>query len=468
LHLRAKLIKLIILGKLAMASIRAVRGMKDILPPESGRWQWVEGVAREVFNLYGYREMRLPVLERTELFARSIGADTDIVAKEMYTFTDRHGDSVTMRPEATAQVVRAFLENRLEKGAGVKKYFLIGPMFRYERPQKGRYRQFHQINCEALGSDAPELDAEVILMLWDLLKRLGLGNLRLLVNSLGCPECQVDFKARLKIFLLNREGWCPDCRRRREVNPLRVLDCKSQNCQDLLKTAPALKDCLCEACSKHYARVLKLLGQFGVDYAEEPRLVRGLDYYTRTAFEVVAAGLGAQDAVAGGGRYNSLTRELGGPDLPGLGFAIGEDRLMEVLPAEAGQDFQHKVFIAALGSKAREFAFNLLREFRNAGMAAEMDFEERSLKAQLSLADRIGATFAVLVGERELAEGVASVRPMVDFSYKSDDSLILVEVKSGRMAVEQEAVRFENLVSYLAERILKKEGSQGAGFVRGA
>jgi histidyl-tRNA synthetase len=410
-----------------MASIRAVRGMKDILPPESSRWQWVEGVAREVFNLYGYREMRLPVLERTELFARSIGVDTDIVAKEMYTFTDRHGDSVTMRPEATAQVVRAFLENRLEKGAGVKKYFLIGPMFRYERPQKGRYRQFHQINCEALGSDAPELDAEVILMLWDLLKRLGLDTLRLLINSLGCPECQVDFKARLKIFLLNREGWCPDCRRRREVNPLRVLDCKSQNCQDLLKTAPVMKDCLCEACSQHYARVLKLLGQFGVDFAEEPRLVRGLDYYTRTAFEVVAAGLGAQDAVAGGGRYNGLTRELGGPDLPGLGFAIGEDRLMEVLPGEMGQNTSRSVFLAALGPMAREKGLALVQELRSEGLAAQMDFDDRSLKAQMSLADRLGAGWVVILGDRELAEGEAVIR---DMGTGTQESVPLTELES--------------------------------------
>lgn len=395
-----------------MATIRAVRGMKDILPPESSRWQWVETQAREVFALYGYQEMRLPLLERTELFARSIGADTDIVAKEMYTFLDRHGDSVTLRPEATAQVVRAFLENHLEKGAGVKKYFLIGPMFRYERPQKGRYRQFHQINCEALGSDAPELDAEVILMLWDILKRLELRNARLLINSLGCPECQVDFKARLKLFLFSREGWCPDCQRRREVNPLRVLDCKSQKCRELLKDAPVLRDSLCEACSRHYFRVLDLLQKFGVEFQEQPRLVRGLDYYTRTAFEVTAAGLGAQDAVAGGGRYNGLVRELGGPDLPGLGFAIGEDRLMEVLPPSVGQGGDRKVFLAALGKAAREQGLVLLHELRGAGLAVEMDFDDRSLKAQMSLAHRLGAKWVIILGDRELAAGEAVVRDM--------------------------------------------------------
>ena len=392
--------------------IRAIRGMKDILPPETIRWQWVEDKARETFELYGYREIRLPLLERTELFARSIGADTDIVAKEMYTFTDRHGDSLTLRPEATAQVVRACLENGLMQGAGVKKYYLIGPMFRYERPQKGRYRQFHQINCEALGSDAPELDAEVIIMLLDLLGRLGLRDLRLLVNSLGCPECTGDFTSRLQLFLATQEGWCSDCQRRQSTNPLRVLDCKSQNCQGLLAKAPVMEDSLCEACAWHYSRVLSLLEGAGVVYEKNPRLVRGLDYYTRTAFEVTATGLGAQDAVAGGGRYNGLARELGGPDLPSLGFAIGEDRLLEILPQEAGPDESAMVFLAALGDAARERTFSLMQEIRAQGLPAAMDFEGRSLKAQMSLADRLGAAFVVILGDQELASGQAPLRRM--------------------------------------------------------
>ena len=318
--------------------IKAIRGMRDLLPPETSRWQWVESVAREVFGLYGYREIRLPLLERTELFARSIGADTDIVGKEMYTFPDRKGDSLTLRPEATASVLRAVLENGLDKGAGVKKFYTLGPMFRYERPQKGRYRQFYQINCEAYGVDAPELDAEVILLLLDILTRLQLGEMRLLINSLGCPDCQVKFKAALGLFLISREGLCEDCQRRRETNPLRVLDCKSVHCKEILKDAPVIRDYLCPDCAAHFARVLELLQRFGVAYEEQPKLVRGLDYYTRTAFEVVAAGLGAQDAVAGGGRYNGLSQELGGPALPAIGFAIGEDRLLEVLPKELGQD----------------------------------------------------------------------------------------------------------------------------------
>jgi len=417
--------------------IKAIRGMRDILPPETDRWQQLEAIARQVFELYGYRELRLPLLERTELFARSIGEETDIVAKEMYTFDDRHGESLTLRPEATASVLRAVLEHGLERGAGVKKYYTLGPMFRYERPQKGRYRQFYQINCEALGVDAPELDAEVILLLLDLLGRLKLGEMRLLVNSLGCRDCQASFKTALQDFLEGKSSLCDDCRRRRIANPLRVFDCKSPHCQAILKDAPVLKDYLDNDCAAHFARVLELLRRFGVTYEEQPRLVRGLDYYTRTAFEVVAVGLGAQDAVAGGGRYNGLSQELGGPELPAIGFAIGQDRLLEVLPPDLGQDKDNKIFLAALGNPAREKAFDLLRELRQQGVAAEMDLEGRSLKAQMSLADRMGAAFAVILGDRELETGQAQVR---------------------RLATgEQEQVPLENLATELANRFSKKD-----------
>ena len=414
--------------------IKGIRGMRDILPPEAERWQQMEAIARQVFELYGYREVRLPLLERTELFARSIGAETDIVAKEMYTFDDRHGESLTLRPEATASVLRAVLEHGLEKGAGVKKYYTLGPMFRYERPQKGRYRQFYQISCEALGVDAPELDAEVILLLLDLLGRLQLGEMRLLVNSLGCRQCQASFKAALQDFLHGKEGLCPDCRRRRETNPLRVFDCKSPHCQAMLQDAPVLQDHLDPECAAHFARVLELLDRFGVAYEVRPRRVRGLDYSPRTAFEVVAAGLGAQDAVAGGGRYNGLSQELGGPELPAIGFAIGQDRLLEVLPQDLGQDKDNKIFLAALGNPARERAFALLRELRGRGLAGEMDFEVRSLKAQMSLADRMGAAFAVILGDRELETGQAQVR---------------------RLATgEQEQVSLPDLAEVLAQRLL--------------
>ncbi|MBM4302133.1 MAG: histidine--tRNA ligase [Deltaproteobacteria bacterium] len=437
--------------------IKAIRGMRDILPPETSRWQWVESVAREVFDLYGYQEIRLPLLERTELFARSIGADTDIVAKEMYTFPDRKGDSLTLRPEATASVLRAVLENRLEKGAGVKKFYTLGPMFRYERPQKGRFRQFWQINCEAYGVEAPEMDVEVILLLMHLLKRLLPGELRLLVNSLGCPGCQVKFKAALGLFLINREGLCEDCRRRRTTNPLRVLDCKSANCQGILQNAPVLRDYLCPDCAAHFSRVLTLLDRFNVVYELKPKLVRGLDYYTRTAFEVAAVGLGAQDAVAGGGRYNGLAKELGGPDLPAIGFAIGEDRLLEALPENFGPDLRPRVFVAALGEPARERAFSVIQELRRKDLAAEMDFEGRSLKAQMSMADRLNATYVVIVGDQELAAGVAQVRPMRNFASQAGAAAAPGAVEAGRPPVAQEKVRFEDLVDYLTGKIRSEE-----------
>jgi len=411
--------------------IKAIRGMRDILPPETSRWQAVESAAREAFALYGYREIRLPLIERTELFARSIGQDTDIVGKEMYTFPDRHGDSLTLRPEATASVLRAVLENRLEQGAGVKKLYTLGPMFRYERPQKGRYRQFHQINCEALGSDAPELDAEVILLLMEILQRVQLGANRLLVNSLGCPDCQKKFKAGLGLFLINKEGLCEDCQRRRHTNPLRVLDCKSVHCREILKDAPVLRDYLDPDCAAHFNRVLELLSRFGVTFEEQPRLVRGLDYYTRTAFEVVAVGLGAQDAVAGGGRYNGLAQELGGPELPAIGFAIGEDRLLEVLPPNLGQGDGRKVFLAALGPGARDKAFSLLQTLRQEGIAAEMDFEDRSLKAQMSLADRLGAAYTIIIGDREMETGKATLRRMASGDQQEVSLSLLPLVLAG-------------------------------------
>jgi histidyl-tRNA synthetase len=428
--------------------IKAIRGMRDILPPDTARWQWVESVAREVFDLYGYREIRLPLLERTELFSRAIGNETDIVAKEMYTFPDRKGDSLTLRPEATASVLRAVLENRLEKEAGVKKLYTLGPMFRYERPQKGRFRQFYQINCEAYGVEAPELDVEVILLLLHLLKRLLIGEMRLLINSLGCPECQVKFKAALGLFLINREGLCDDCQRRRITNPLRVLDCKSVHCQEILQRAPVIKDYLCPDCAAHFARVQELLNRFNVAYQVKPRLVRGLDYYTRTAFEVVAVGLGAQDAVAGGGRYNGLARELGGPDLPAIGFAIGEDRLLEVLPLDLGLDQQNRVFVAALGEPARDRAFTLVEELRRKNLAGEMDFDGRSLKAQMTLADRLHTSYVVILGDKELETGAAQVRPMRKLAAPGDN---------GRAPVEQEQIPFEDLVDYLINKISTDE-----------
>ncbi len=394
--------------------IKAVRGMKDILPPETARWQWMETVARAVFQRYGYQEIRLPLLERTELFQRSIGASTDIVEKEMYTFLDRRGESLTLRPEATAGVVRAFIENRLDQGAEVKKLYTIGPMFRYERPQKGRYRQFHQINGEALGGEAPEVDAELILLVLDIFQQLGLTDLELLINSLGCPVCRPAYLLELTALLARQvRDLCEDCQRRSASNPLRVFDCKSKVCQELLLQVPTMADHLCDDCVAHDRRVRELLDRYQVSYRQQPRLVRGLDYYTRTAFEVVSTRLGAQDAVAGGGRYNGLIKELGGPDLPAVGFAIGEERLAALLSDqdEAG-DRPRLLFVAALGPAALDKSFDLVQGLRRQGCQVDMDFGQRSLKAQMTMANRRGAAFVLILGDQELAAGRGLLKDM--------------------------------------------------------
>ncbi|MDD3581282.1 MAG: histidine--tRNA ligase [Desulfobacca sp.] len=419
--------------------IQAVRGMKDLLPTEAARWQAIEQLARQVFQCYGFQEIRLPLLERTELFARSIGESTDIVEKEMYTFNDRHGDSLTLRPEATASVVRAFIENHLDQGAGVKKYFTIGPMFRYERPQKGRYRQFHQINCEAFGVDAPELDAELILMLMDLLEKFGLDQVRLIINSLGCPGCRPGFKQDLTEFLARQvEHLCPDCQRRVATNPLRVFDCKSKTCQEMVTAAPTLQEQLCPDCRRHLDRVLELISGFGLSFEVNPRLVRGLDYYTRTAFEVVTTQLGAQDAIAGGGRYNGLVKALGGPDLPAIGFAIGQERLAALLTdSRLGSEPHPFLFIAALGAAARYRGFQLLQEIRKLGLAAEMEFTDRSLKAQMSIADRRKATYVLILGDRELATGEAPLRHMAGGGQETMALAGLAPALARRFAAEE-------------------------------
>lgn len=394
--------------------IKAVRGMKDLLPPETARWHYLETVARAVFVSYGFQEIRLPLLERTELFSRSIGASTDIVEKEMYTFLDRRGESMTLRPEATASVVRAFIENRLDQGAEVKKYFTMGPMFRYERPQKGRYRQFHQINCEAIGGEAPELDAELILLLMEIFRRLKVTGLELVVNSLGCPQCRPAYLMELTaLFARGLRDLCPDCQRRSAANPLRVFDCKSKTCQELLAQVPTISDKLCDNCQRHEARVLELLDRFQVPYRRNPRLVRGLDYYTRTAFEVVTTQLGAQDAVAGGGRYNGLIKDLGGPDLPAIGFAIGQERLATLLSQQDADLLQQPLlFVAVLGEAARDRAFELVQALRHQGYVADLDFTNRSLKAQMTMANRRGAAWVLILGDQELADGRAPLKDM--------------------------------------------------------
>jgi len=415
--------------------IRLIRGFRDILPEQTGLWRHVEAVARHSFDDFGFAELKIPVLEKTELFARSIGADTDIVEKEMYTFSDRKGKLLTMRPEATASVVRAYIEHQLYAKDPVWKLFTIGPMFRRERPQKGRYRQFYQINAEVFGLHDPRADAELLLCLTTFLNRLGLSGVSLHINSLGCMACRPAFKIALTGFLAGRGGTlCSDCLRRRDTNPLRVFDCKVPTCKEAMGDAPSILDFLCEECRIHFDTVRRALDVFAIPYKADPRLVRGLDYYTRTAFEVLAGALGAQDAVAGGGRYDGLVKALGGPDQPGVGFAIGADRLVELL--EDHQAFFAKkphLFVAALGQKAQEKAFYWVQDFRKQKMRVEMDFEDRSLKAQMRRANKLGATYVLIMGDRELENGIAVFRNL--------------ETKA------QEEVPLEHLVTVVCNRI---------------
>jgi histidyl-tRNA synthetase len=395
---------------------RAIKGTRDILPDEAARWRAVEDLFRDVFRIYGYGEIRVPIFEETPLFARGLGDTSDIVEKEMYTFPDKSGNSLTLRPEGTAGVVRALLENNLVGAPPPVKLWYAGPMFRYERPQKGRQRQFHQIGAELFGIAEPEADAELLELVWDAFGRLGIPGLQLQVNSLGDAACRPAYRAALiAYFRPLAEQLCENCRRRLEVNPLRILDCKAEGCRALRAKAPSGLDHLCDPCRAHFAAVRRLLDAKGIPHTVNPAMVRGLDYYTRTTFELTAAaGLGAQDTVAAGGRYDGLVEEFGGPPTPGLGFALGMERLLLLLPEGAGREASGAplVFFAALGSPARERVQVWMTALRRTGVAAEWDYEGRSLKSQMRRADRLGATHVVILGDDELAAGRAQLRDM--------------------------------------------------------
>lgn len=394
--------------------IQLVRGFKDILPEELSLWQYIEKKAISLFSAFGYKEIRLPLLEKSALFARSIGEGTDIVEKEMYSFIDRNEEWLTLRPEATASVVRAYIQHKMYATEPLRKLFTIGPMFRRERPQKGRYRQFYQIGVEAFGSASPLLDAQMIYMPMLFLSRLGVKDVKVHVNSLGCEECRPIYKEKLLSFINTKEAQlCPDCQRRKEVNPLRVLDCKVLSCKEAIVGVPDVLGSLCGACDTHFKIVLEILSRQKVPFEISPSLVRGLDYYTRTAFEIQTDLLGAQSAIAGGGRYDGLVSALGGPSTPAIGFAFGLDRLAEVVSQyqtilPLGLD----VFIAALGEKSQGKAFDWLCELAKQGFTVEMDFDGRSLKSQMKQADRLNARFALIIGEEELSQGAVIFRNM--------------------------------------------------------
>ena len=394
-------------------AIKAVRGVRDILPSETGKWQRVEAAARRTFEAYGYREIRLPLFERTELFARGIGDETDIVKKEMYTFEDRGGDSITLRPEATAGLLRAYIEHGFQVEPKPVRLYTVGPMFRYERPQAGRYRQFHQANVEALGEPQPAVDAEVIAMLMDFFRELGfVERLALHVNSIGDTADRAAYIARLLEYLRpHTAALCGECQARLERNPLRVLDCKVPDCQPVIEKAPSILDSLSPEAAKHFERVREYLDALGQAYTVTPRLVRGLDYYVRTTFEVLTTELGAQNAVAGGGRYDGLIERLGGPADPGVGFAIGLERVVLLLEDHdaASRPF---VLLIPLGEAALRRLLPVTRAARQAGVAVELGYGGRKLPRELERANKLGVAYAVIAGDNEIASGEAVLRAM--------------------------------------------------------
>lgn len=394
----------------------APRGTKDILPDTVGDWNYVEGEIRELCRRFGYSEIRTPIFEHTELFQRGIGEGTDVVDKEMYTFTDRGERSITLRPENTASAVRAYLQNKLYAQSNLVKLFYIGSMFRYDRPQAGRMREFHQFGVEALGEANPAVDAEVILLAMNLLEGLGLKDLELSINSVGCPKCRSNYRTMLQDFFRDKlEDLCEDCRSRFERSPLRILDCKKDSDKPYMADAPKITDCLCEECADHFAKLKELLTSAGISFTHDPRLVRGLDYYTKTAFEIKYPPLGAQSAVAGGGRYDGLIEEMGGNPTPAVGFATGLERLLLALESQNLLPEKNRsvdAYVVALGEAAQAEGFKLLNSLRQQGLSAAMDFAGRSMKAQMKQANKLGAKYSVILGEDEIAEGVVMLRSM--------------------------------------------------------
>lgn len=394
----------------------APRGTNDILPPDTLKWQYIEKKTHKIFSNYNYQEIRTPIFEYTELFQRGIGEVTDIVEKEMYTFEDKGGRSITLRPEGTASVIRSFLENKIYGQAQPTKYYYIGPMFRYERPQSGRFRQFHQLGVEAIASNDPALDAEIISLGMRLLQDFGLNDLELHLNSVGCGECRPTYIAKLKDYLSkHKDQLCDNCKSRIDRNPLRVLDCKNESCQKVINDAPKITANLCDSCDDHFNEVQEYLDILDLDYTINPLLVRGLDYYTNTAFEIKDNALGAQDTVFGGGRYNGLAEEIGNRDLPGIGFALGIERLLLSLeakdiqlPVESGVD----LYITVIGDKAKKESFKLLDKLRSKGFKTEIDYLGRGVGSQMKSADRMNAEYTIIIGEDELNNNSATIRNM--------------------------------------------------------
>jgi histidyl-tRNA synthetase len=398
--------------------IQRPRGTEDVLPPRSEAYRWIERTFTEVLEAFGFGEIRIPIFERTELFARGIGAYTDIVSKEMYTFEDRGGRNITLRPEGTAGVVRAYIENGLHAKGGASRFYYLGPMFRYERPQAGRLRQHTQVGAEIFGSPEPTADAELIIMILQAFEKLGLSDLEVLINSVGCAECRPAYYERLQAFLEDLgDALCEDCRTRRERNPMRVFDCKNPDCKEALSGAPYPADFLCEGCRKHFDQVVVCLEAAGVEPAKDASLVRGLDYYTRTVFEIRSEALGAKDTVCAGGRYDNLVEEIGGPPTPALGFGCGIERLYLLLEARGllpESAVGYDLYCACLGEEAVRICFPLAQKLRERGIQVLLPYESRGFKSHFKQASRLGARYVLVCGENELRHKVFAVKRMSD------------------------------------------------------
>ncbi|MBX3007186.1 MAG: histidine--tRNA ligase [Melioribacteraceae bacterium] len=397
--------------------IKSVTGTNDILPSDIQKWHFLEDQIRDVFSHHNYKEIRTPIFESTNLFSRGIGEGTDIVSKEMYTFNDRSGESLTLRPEMTASVVRAFIEHSLEKKMSVNKLYYVGAMFRQERPQAGRFRQFHQFGAEALGSHDPSLDAEMIIMAYDIFSKLGLKNLVVKINSLGIPECREEYRKELKNFIAPHfNELSAESKKRFDTNILRVLDSKDERDQSIVTDAPVLLDFLDEESKNHFNYVQKVLANSNIPFEIDPKLVRGLDYYTHTTFEVISGSVGSQSALCGGGRYNGLIKELGGPELPGVGFASGMERVLLACENENSLDITNKnldVYLILIEKELKEFAFNKLIELRRIGISAELDYQSRSIKAQMREANKLNASYTLFIGGEEFSRNELVLKNML-------------------------------------------------------
>ena len=408
----------------------SVRGMRDILPDEADYWTRLEATIRDIARRFNYREIRSPLVEHTELFSRGIGAATDVVNKEMYTFPDKKGRSLTLRPEATASVVRAYVEHGMATQDPFQKLFYIGPMFRYEKPQKGRSRQFHQYGVEAIGSLDPSLDVEVISLAWSLMHDLGLGGLLLRLNSIGCAADHERYRDALRAhFAPHIELMCEDCQRRFDDNPLRILDCKNKVCQPYIADAPGSAEHLCDDCAGHFETVKGLLDQLGLDYVVDPHLVRGLDYYTRTVFELTSKDLGAQDALLGGGRYDDLVKMIGGPDTPGVGFAGGMERLILVLREREEQQIERRIdlFLVTLGDAGRTLALDLSNGLRGKGLSVDLDYRGRTFRKQMSQANKLSARYLLVLGDDEATAKKGKLKDM-DSGEETEVMLTVEEI----------------------------------------